>query len=107
MDQRGHTSDEQDHGDRQRVRQQANIDTEVACHHPIEEFDFDDALSALAAFEPEHANKDQDRGQERAAHGCCCQPTSDGFTKSATKEHQNDEAEKRQKRHEPHKFDKL
>ena len=60
MDQRGYTSDEQDHRDRQRIGQQTNIYVEVASHHPVKEFYLDDTFATLAAFEAEHPGEDHE-----------------------------------------------
>ncbi len=61
MDQRGDTGDEQDHRDRQRIGQKAEVDVEVAGDDPREELEFDDAL---IAFETDHAGKYHERGDE-------------------------------------------
>ncbi|KAG1647606.1 hypothetical protein GQR58_030464 [Nymphon striatum] len=104
VDQRGHASDEQDHGDRKRIGQQANVDAEVTSNDPIEEFHFDDALFAMQL---DHADKDHDRSGKRASHGCGGEPASNGFAETATEEEQSGEAQQGKQWNEPHEFNEL
>ena len=89
---------EQDHRHRQRVDEEAHVDAEVACRHPLEQ-GLDEAPFLGVAVD--QADEDHDGRDERTGHRGGRQPPGAGLTEARSQHQQQQEPGQREGRDEP------